>query len=208
MQGKRFSVGVAGCGVIAGTHLGYLRTIPGVTVTGICDTDEQRLNRTGERHGVAARFTSLETMLREARPDVVHVLTPPGPAVGLARTALDAGCHVMIEKPMGRTPEEAASLVETAARKGVMLAVDHSRLLHPGIIEARRRLADGDLGELVSVEIVQGFTRAFPVGRPPSGAPIPWSYTYPWGIFHNLIPHCLYYARAFAGDPRETSGTP
>jgi len=76
--------------------------------------------------------------------------------------------------------------------------VDHSRLLHPGILRARRHLEEGTLGELVAVEIVQGFTRQSTVS---GESRLPWSYAYPWGIYHNLIPHPLYYARAFAGDP-------
>ena len=87
-------------------------------------------------------------------------------------------------------------MVAGADEAGVSLAVDHSRLLHPSILKARALLEEGTLGDLVSVDIVQGFTLA----RPVEGKPVPWSYTYPWGTYDNLIPHCLYYARAFAGE--------
>jgi predicted dehydrogenase len=187
---------VVGCGEIAKTHLRYLKEMDQVSVAGICDTDIGRLISTADRFGIDEKDNDLEALLRRVRPDVVHVLTPPTVAVPVALTAFRHRCHVLVEKPMASTLEDARRLVAAADEAGVSLAVDHSRLLHPSIMKARAVLEEGALGDLVAVDIVQGFTRA----RPVEGKPVPWSYSYPWGTYDNLIPHCLYYARAFSGD--------
>lgn len=199
---KQYKVGVVGCGVIASTHLRYLKGIPEVLVSGLCDNDRGRLDRTADSFGIGSRFTDLREMIDKVHPEVVHVLTPPAASHGLALESLKAGMHVMVEKPMARTVAQARELVEAARLGGVTLGVDHSRLRHPCILRAREYLEKGVLGDLVAVEIVQGFTRQSKVG---GESRVPWSYTYPWGIYHNLVPHPLYYARAFAGEPSRLS---
>ncbi|MCZ6650247.1 MAG: Gfo/Idh/MocA family oxidoreductase [Acidobacteria bacterium] len=196
MSTGQFKSVVVGCGDIAKTHLRYLKEMGQVHVAGVCDIDTGRLISTAERFGIDEKDNDFEALLKRVRPDVVHVLTPPTVAVPLALTAFRHACHVLVEKPMASTPDDAKRLVAAADEAGVSLAVDHSRLLHPSIMKARSLLEQGALGDLVAVDIVQGFTRA----RPVEGKPVPWSYTYPWGTYDNLMPHCLYYARAFAGD--------
>jgi predicted dehydrogenase len=196
MSSGQLKAVVVGCGEIAKTHLRYLKQMDQVKVAGVCDTDIDRLISTAGRFGIDEKDIDYEALLRRVRPDVVHVLTPPAVAVPLALTAFRHRCHVLMEKPMASTVEDARRLVTAAGEAGVSLGVDHSRLLHPSIIKARALLEEGVLGDLVAVDIVQGFTRSHPV----EGRPVPWSATYPWGTYDNLIPHCLYYARAFAGD--------
>ena len=196
MSAGQLKAVVVGCGEIAKIHLRYLKEMEQVHVAGVCDTDTGRLVSTAYRFGVQEKDNEFEALIKRVRPDVVHVLTPPTVAVPLALTAFRHGCHVLVEKPMASTPDDARRLVAAAEEAGVSLAVDHSRLLHPSIMKARALLEEGALGDLVAVDIVQGFTRV----RPVEDKPVPWSYTYPWGTYDNLMPHCLYYARAFAGD--------
>ena len=86
---------------------------------------------------------------------------------------------------MARTVAEAEQMIDAAARGHARLGVDHSRLLHPSVVHAREALAAGRLGDMVSVEVVQGYNAA---AVPPGH----WFHTYPWGILEDLLPHSLY----------------
>ena len=88
-----------GAGQIARQHLACLKTLPGVELAAICDLSPATAEAAAERYGIRAWFTDHRAMLEKARPDVVHVTTPPTSHFGLAMDSLDAGAHVIVEKP-------------------------------------------------------------------------------------------------------------
>jgi predicted dehydrogenase len=141
-------------------------------------------------------------MLLDARPDAVHVLTPPATHAELAITALEAGAHVLVEKPMALDRAEADAMVSAAKRCGRALAVDHNRWFDPVVQRARGLLAAGTLGELVGVDVVQGAAveeaQAFAAGTRRH-----WSADLPGGVMHNLAPHPAYLLRNFVGPLSE-----
>jgi predicted dehydrogenase len=193
---------LVGCGAIAPTYLGYLRSIPDVTVVALCDARTERAQELGERYGISRRFEKLEEMLHETRPDVVHILTPPAIAPDLAIEALRHGAHVLVEKPMASNIADAQRMMQAIKEGNGRLGIDHSRLLHPSVLRARDRLQSGSLGDLVSSEVVQGYdpSTATPMDR--SGSPR-WALSYPWGILENLLPHSIYLCLAFSGAPTD-----
>jgi predicted dehydrogenase len=99
--------------------------------------------------GRTRAFTDLDACLEACKVDVVHVCTPVGPHVGLARRALEAGCHALVEKPLAPTLAETRSLLAAAEASGLLLAPVHQFPFQRGfrrILAARARL-----GELVRV---------------------------------------------------------
>ena len=92
-----------GAGQIARQHLACLRQLPGVEVAAVCDRSPAVAECAAERYGIAAWYTDHERMLGEVRPDVVHVTTPLTSHFRLAMDALDAGAHVIVEKPATAT---------------------------------------------------------------------------------------------------------
>ena len=140
-----------GTGHIARQHLACLRELPGVEVAG-------RLRPLARRwpspppSGSACPPGSPTTgaMLAEARPDVVHVTTPPPSHFPLAMDALEAGAHVVVEKPATATFDELAALVDRAAEAGRALVEDYNYIFN-GATQAVLRLVDsGEFGDVVA----------------------------------------------------------
>jgi len=189
-------VGLVGCGRIARVHLGYLRGLPQVELVGVCDASEAAL-----RDFVAGSdlrgFASIDALLDEGKPDVVHVLTPPGSHARLATQLLQAGVNVLVEKPLAMTAAEADAVIAVAARRQRWVTVDHNRYFDPVVQKAAGQVAAGRLGRLVGVEVFQGADAA---DAAKMGADADdWRVQLPGGILHNLASHPLYLMRRFAG---------
>jgi len=185
---KALKVGFAGCGVIAQTHIGYARAAGG-EVVGVADVSTARCNDFADRYGVQRTYTSVEHLLDVERPDVVHVLTPPHTHADTAIAALTRGVHVLVEKPLATDPADVTRMANAAEESGALLTVDHNRLFDPPVLEARRMLEAGELGEIVAVE-------SFQAGRASERG---WLSDLPGGGLGDLVPHPLYLQLAFTG---------
>jgi 2-alkyl-3-oxoalkanoate reductase len=197
---KSLRVALVGCGRISVYHLAALKAIPGVEIVAVCDLDERVARETATRHGIRGCYADMEAMLRDLRPDAVHLLTPPSSHAALARIAARYRAHMYIEKPLAANEADARSILELAAEAGVQVCPGHSRLFDPVFLEASGRIRQGDIGRVISVRAEQGFTYEAAA----RSAAIPWSYSYDWGPFDNLICHPLYLACHFlpgAGRP-------
>jgi len=93
-------------------------------------------------------------MLTEVEADVAVILTPPPSHAPIAIDCLEAGLHVLVEKPMAVQVSEAAAMIEAAAKSGRLLAVNFQHRFRPEIRAARRLIQDGQLGEIQRVEVV------------------------------------------------------
>ena len=144
---------LVGAGVIARQHLACLKELPGVEVVGVCDLSRAMAESAAERFGVANWYTDSGKMFAEARPDVVHVTTPPASHYPLAMAALDAGAHVILEKPATLTFDQLDGLVKHAESKRRVLVEDYNYLYN----SATRRILDlidsGEFGEVTHVEV-------------------------------------------------------
>jgi predicted dehydrogenase len=186
-------VGIVGCGRMGQNHLDVIRSLPGLEVVGAADNDAARARAFAERNALPFHAAALGTLIAGARPQVVHVLTPPFSHAALACEALDAGCHVYVEKPMALTSAEAQSMAAAAARAGRVLTVGHNNLFDTVVLEARERLASGRLGALVGVDVYHGTLPGSP----------PWVAGLPSGPWLNDTTHLLYLAQAFLGPATE-----
>jgi 2-alkyl-3-oxoalkanoate reductase len=190
-------VALIGCGRISQLHIAALKSLSGVEIVALCDLDERRARPIATRHAIPRCYGDAETLMREARPDVVHLLTPPATHLALARIACRHRVHMYIEKPFAASEADARAIVELARDAGVQVCPGHNRLLDPVFVEASRRVRAGEIGRVVSVRAEQGFTYEAAA----RSAVIPWSYAYDWGTFDNLICHPLYLACHFLPDP-------
>lgn len=144
---------VVGAGQIARQHLACLQEIPGVEVAGVCDLSRAVAECAAERFGVPASFTDYGAMLRTVRPEVVHVTTPPPSHFRLALEALEAGAHVIVEKPATATLAELEALAACARDRKRALVEDHNYLFNPATREIVRRIESGAFGAVVHVEV-------------------------------------------------------
>ena len=178
-------------------HISALKTLPNVDIVAVCDTDERRARQTATQHAIPRCYSDAETMFRETQPAVVHLLTRPASHLALARIAARYRAHMYIEKPFASTEADARAICDLARDAGVQVCPGHNRLRDPIFLEACRRVSAGHIGQVVSVRAEQGFT--YESGA--RSAVIPWSYSYDWGTFDNLICHPLYLTSHFLSHP-------
>ncbi len=122
MTGPAVPVGVVGVGSLGFHHARILREVAGAQLAGVFDADPARAAKVGDELGVLV-FASLEELLDRVEAAVVAVPTTEHAAVALA--ALDRGVHLLIEKPIASTLEEADRIVAAAAAAGVLVATGH-----------------------------------------------------------------------------------
>lgn len=194
---RKVRVALVGCGRISSYHVAALRDVPEVEIVAVCDLDESVATAAASRHGIRGCYSDMETMMQEQHPGVVHLLTPPQTHVALARIAAKYRAHMYIEKPLAANEADARTILELAREGGVQVCPGHSRLFDPVFLEACHRVRAGEIGRVVSVRAEQGFTYESSA----RSAAIPWSYTYDWGIFDNLICHPLYLTCHFLVEP-------
>lgn len=189
-------VGLIGCGTIARTHVPYIRAYKGASIVGLCDSNLEQAERLAQRFNISHVYRDPMTLLREQRPDVIHILTPPQTHAELAIAVMEASVHVLVEKPLAVYPEEADRMVTTAQRMGVQLCVNHNRLFDPVMLQARGMVAGGELGDVVGVEAFQGYVRSD--GRE-------WVSGLPGGLLQNIAPHPVSLLLAFMPEAKLVS---
>lgn len=160
-------VAVIGCGNIAAT--GHLpawqeaQAAGAARIVGVCDDDLDRAEALAEQFGVPA-FGSVDELLATARPQVVSVATPPFSHRALAIRALEAGCHVLCEKPIAPTLDDARAMVEAAARAGRQLSICFQTRMSPEVRWVRDRIAAGAFGHVHAIRTWGGGPRGLPFG--------------------------------------------
>lgn len=181
-------VGIIGCGNIAQKHIHCIAKHVNKYDIAVCDKDELRLNDFADKNAIEHRFGDLATMLKEFKPDVVHILTPVPIHKTIAIACLENGCHVLIEKPMCLSVEEADEIIQIAQKKKLLVCVDHMRLFDPLIIKVRKLLESGTLGSIVNISA--GYSYDF-LQKMDTYPAIRWIKDLPGGTFFDVMPHPL-----------------
>ncbi|MFL5724982.1 MAG: Gfo/Idh/MocA family protein [Chloroflexota bacterium] len=138
---------VIGTGFIGTVHVEELRRI-GVQVRGVLGSTPERGAARADALGVGHAYPDLEAILDDPQVDVVHVTSPNNLHVPQARAILEAGKHVVCEKPLAMTAEESAGLVEVASQSGLVNAVNFNIRFYPLHQHVREFVANGGLGDV------------------------------------------------------------
>ena len=196
---KSFRIAIVGCGQIGWMHLSHLLRLKLGTVVAVCDFERAQAEKTAHVFKIPAFYNNAEEMLAAERPDVVHVTTPPATHAAVTIQALRAGAHVLVEKPMALSVQEADQMIEAARQAGKQLCVDHNRLFGPSALQAKALLEAGQLGQLVGADFFQGF--GLPPGMTPSVVKNQWFAKLPGGLIQDLAPHGLSFLLEYVGPP-------
>jgi len=124
---------------------------PEFHLAGLCDRDETRLVEFRRRNPGAVCECDLEVALADPKIEAVAIATPPHTHYSLVRAALEAGKHVLVEKPLARTVNEAVELMELAEELDRVLMPGHTFLYSPAVNKVRNVIQDGTLGEIYFV---------------------------------------------------------
>jgi len=149
---RTFNIGVVGCGGVSRMHFdGYAGHPERLRIAAACDPDGERSEGAKAKYGLDQAFTSLEAMIERADWQVGVVCTPTPVREEVVRVLAGAGKHVFVEKPMADSLAEAERMVQACEQAGVALAVNQNFRYHYGFDIAREIIAEGRLGEVLSV---------------------------------------------------------
>lgn len=148
MAPREHGVAVVGAGNIAAAHIDAVGRLPNARVTGVASRTADKARAVAERHGLRA-YDSVAAALADPDVDVVAVCTPSGAHLDVALAAIEAGKHVVVEKPLEVTVERARRLVDAAEAAGVALATIFMSRFGDANAFVKRAADEGRLGRLV-----------------------------------------------------------
>jgi predicted dehydrogenase len=139
-------VAIVGCGKIADAHASQIQRIDGCEIVGVCDREPLMAKQLYDRFPIKRYFIDLTELLEKTRPDVVHITTPAESHFSIARSCLEQGCNVYVEKPFTLYAGEAKRLVDLAVAKGLKLTVGHNEQFSHVARRMRALVRSGYLG--------------------------------------------------------------
>ena len=169
---SKFRVAVIGCGGIAnGKHMPSLKKIKEVEMVAFCDIIEERAVAAAEKFGVegAKTYVDYKELLKDESIEVVHVCTPNRSHSFISVDALEAGKHVMCEKPMAKTYAEAKKMLEASERTGKKLTIGYQQRWRGDSLYLHDAVQAGELGDVYFAKAIALRRRAVPT----------------WGVFLN-----------------------
>jgi len=183
-------VAIVGCGKIADSHASVIQRIKGCEMVGVCDSEPLMAQQLWERFPVKRYFSDLAELLSKARPDVVHITTPPASHYDLAKLCLDWGCHVYVEKPFTLCAEDARKLIALAQERGLKLTAGHDAQFAPAARRMRALVNSGFLGVgPVHLESYYCYELGREYARALLGDPKHWVRRLPGKLLQNVISH-------------------
>jgi UDP-N-acetylglucosamine 3-dehydrogenase len=143
-------VAVIGVGSMGKNHVRVYSEMPNVELVAVVDANPELANRIGHAYHVPAYQDYFE-MVDHTKPEAVSIAVPTSLHYQVAKDILELGCHVIVEKPIASTAEQAQYLVSLADQLGVILMVGHIERYNPAIIELKRRLDQNELGHIFQI---------------------------------------------------------
>ncbi|WP_409253204.1 Gfo/Idh/MocA family protein [Bacillus sp. SCS-153A] len=157
---NKIKIGVVGCGSIAQhRHLPEYETNQHVEIVAVCDIVEDRVKKVAEKYEARA-YTEYEELIADGEVEAISVCTPNYLHAPISVAALTAGKHVLCEKPMATSSEEAQEMIQAAEESGKKLMIAHNQRFVPSHQKARKLIESGEIGKIYS------FRSAFGHGGP------------------------------------------
>jgi len=144
---SKLGIAIVGAGMIGAVHR-RAALLAGAEVRGVAASSPQRARDVAQSWNVPRAYRDIEDVIADPQVRVVHVCTPNHLHRAMAQAALQAGKHVICEKPLATTLQDAQALAALAAATGLVATVPFVYRYHPVVREARARIAQGDLGPL------------------------------------------------------------
>jgi predicted dehydrogenase len=149
---KRLGVALLGTGFVGRVHLEAIRRLGYVDLRGLCVSNPGHAAKAVAEFGIENVVADYRALLDDPTVDGVHICTPNALHVPMATDALEAGKHVICEKPLATSVEDARELVSLASRKNLRNCTCYNLRYYPLVQQMRRMREDGDLGEILVVQ--------------------------------------------------------
>ncbi len=157
MANRRLRAGLIGCGGIGNAHAFALSATPEVQLAAVSDIDENRAQAFAQKYRTGMYYTDVDEMLKRDDLDFVVNATPPHLHAPLTIRSLEAGKHVMVQKPMALSLAEADSMIATADRSGKKLMVSFFEFFHPAFKRAKDICDQGLIGDIFFVKAIMAW---------------------------------------------------
>src|SRR6185503_804912 len=151
MDRKKLRGVAIGAGYFSQYHFDAWQRIEQAEITALCGLDAAQTDEAAGKFGIPRTYTDVAVMLDREQPDFVDIITPPQTHLALARQAAKHGVHILCQKPLAPTMEEARAIVDIAAQAGVRLMVHDNFRFQPWHREARKLLDAGAIGALQTI---------------------------------------------------------
>lgn len=148
----KLRVAVIGTGFVGRVHVENIRRQTGAELAAIADQTAELAADFGRTLGIGRTTGDYRELLADPGIDAVHICTPNQTHFSIAADALEAGKHVICEKPLAMSAEEASRLVDLARSKGVVHATSYNLRFYPHVAQMRRMVAAGEVGEVLAVQ--------------------------------------------------------
>ena len=198
MSKSTSKIGFLGAGYILHAHAKAVAAIPGLQLHAVCDVSRTRAEQAAVAFGIANACTSIDELIALGC-DAVHVLLPPQLHAEATRRLLDAGLHVLLEKPMALNVAQCEELAAVAERKQLRLGVGHNFLFLPGYERLRNAVRSGALGRIDQVGV--DWLCALPQLK--FGPFDNWMLHDPGNLMLEIGPHVAAIAVDLVGEPNE-----
>jgi len=197
----KIRVAIIGVGAIAlESHLPTYRRLKHVEIVALCDQRIQIARQVASDFGIKKVYHDAGEMLSKEQLDFVDICTSPRSHAPISIQAMEAGCHVLVEKPMASNIEEANMMVDCSRKNHLKLCVLHQNLCNPVVMKARSLVESGVVGDLLSVDVGT-------YERKDSGMVEDenhWCHKLRGGIFYEILPHPIYLLQSFLKDLEPT----
>jgi len=149
------TVGVIGCGYWGPNLIRNFAENEGASLRWVCDRDARRLEKIARRYPASRAAQDHRELLADPRLDAVVISTPVATHYAFARAALEAGKHVLVEKPFTASVREAEELIALASARGLALMVDHTFIYTGAVRRIKEIVAAGEIGDLLYFDSVR-----------------------------------------------------
>lgn len=190
VQKETLGVGFVGAGDIAVLHAAAVRKCPGARLVGLWNRGQDRARQRAAEFG-CKNYASPEELVADPAVDAVFVLTNLETHLEYTKLALDAGKHVLVEKPVGVSVAEIEEMRALAAAKGLVCLPGHNYIYESGMMRTRELVEGGDLGKIVSAYVMYNIHHPEEVAR-----------RYP-GVVRQILTHHSYILLYLVGKPVE-----
>ena len=144
-----FKAVAVGAGYFSHFQYEAWQRIPEVTVTAFCNRDTDRARQIREKYGIESHYTDYREMLEKEKPDFVDIITPPPTHLQMCKIAADLGIHIICQKPLAPTFDEAKKIADCTNQAGIRFMVHENWRFQPWYREIRKLLDEGAVGDKI-----------------------------------------------------------